>query len=99
MEIQSQFHISPFDNAPEQKRVERAVDAPQKAREKPASPAGLVISPESEEALHSAKQFQKDADFDGATNRSKLAISSYTSFERQSQRESIHQMFGVDIYA
>lgn len=99
MDIQSNFSILPADSSQHQKRVNPAKDAVQKEQGTPPRPAGIVVSPASEDALKSARQFQKEADFDGVTSRSKVAISSYTSFERQSQRESVQQLFGVDIYA
>ena len=57
----------------------------------------IVVAPD-EQGTDNAKAYQQFIREDG-NNYSQNAIASYTSFEKQQQRESIQSMFGVDIYA
>lgn len=57
----------------------------------------VVISPD-ERGSNNAKAYQKFIRED-SHSASKYAIASYTSFEKQQQRESVQSMFGVDVYA
>lgn len=57
----------------------------------------VVISPD-EHASNNAKAYQKFIRED-SHSASQYAIASYTSFEKQQQRESVQSLFGVDVYA
>ncbi|AFS37917.1 hypothetical protein ACE41O_03700 [Alteromonas macleodii] len=61
------------------------------------SARAIVVAPD-EQGTDNAKAYQQFIREDGNTY-SQNAIASYTSFEKQQQRESIQSMFGVDIYA
>jgi len=57
----------------------------------------VVVAPD-EQGTDNAKAYQKFIREENNSS-SQHAIASYTSFEKQQQRESVQQMFGVDIYA
>ena len=87
MNINTNFGISSSDAA--QGRVSKISKDPQqenKGQNESSQIKAVVVAPD-EQGTSNAKAY------------SQQAIASYQSFEKQQQRESIQDMFGVDIYA
>lgn len=59
--------------------------------------SAVVVAPD-EQGTDNAQAYQRFARED-KSSISQNAIASYTSFDKQQERESVQQMFGVDIYA
>ncbi|MEW9799133.1 hypothetical protein [Alteromonas sp. CYL-A6] len=64
---------------------------------KPGGAPSLVVSP-TEDDVRRASQYQTFSREQG-NPRSQSALATYQSLEKQSQREQIQSMFGVDTYA
>ena len=97
MNITNNFSIP--STGSEQGRVNKVNKDPQQQEkgQDPSSIRAMVVAPD-EQGADNAKAYQQFIREDGNAY-SQQAIASYTSFEKQQQRESIQSMFGVDIYA
>lgn len=101
MDVNNQFIIPSQRNS--QQNVQERVAPVNKDAEQGNSRQGqktdqaIVIAP-NKEGTDNAKAYQ-DFIREDSNSYSKNAIASYTSFEKQSQRESVESMFGVDVYA
>ncbi|WP_334020481.1 hypothetical protein [Alteromonas sp. S015] len=85
---------------PSQGRVAKTNKGPEQQQNKGQSESSvraIVVAPD-KQGTDNAQAYQQFIREDGNTY-SQNAIASYTSFEKQQQRESIQSMFGVDIYA
>lgn len=72
----------------------------QSSSEKQAVPArpNLIKAPQNAEDLEQAGEYQRFIR-EASDNHSQKAISTYTSLEKQTQREHVQTLFGVDTYA
>jgi hypothetical protein len=97
MNINTSFSISSSDGS--QGRVAKVSKDPQQSGkgQEESSARAIVVAPD-EQGTDNAKAYQQFVREEGNVY-SQQAIASYTSFEKQQQRESIQSMFGVDIYA
>ncbi|TAP37292.1 hypothetical protein EYR97_07110 [Alteromonas sp. KUL42] len=97
MNINTQFTIPASDASGKQvAKINKDPQQQSKGQEE-SSVKAIVVAPD-EQGTDNAKAYQQFIREDGNAY-SQQAIASYTSFEKQQQRESIHAMFGVDIYA
>lgn len=98
MNINTNFGIASSDAT--QSRVSKLSKDPQqdsKGQGEPSQIKAVVVAPD-EQGTSNAKAYQ-DFIKEDRNAYSQQAIASYQSFEKQQQRESIQNMFGVDIYA
>lgn len=98
MNINTNFGIASSDAT--QSRVSKLSKDPQqdsKSQGEPSQIKAVVVAPD-EQGTSNAKAYQ-DFIKEDRNAYSQQAIASYQSFEKQQQRESIQDMFGVDIYA
>jgi phosphoribosylpyrophosphate synthetase len=98
MNINTNFGISSSDAT--QGRVSKISKDPQqenKGQSESSQIKAVVVAPD-EQGTSNAKAYQ-DFIKEDSNAYSQQAIASYQSFEKQQQRESIQDMFGVDIYA
>lgn len=97
MEIRSTGLVSLSDpTSGKNARVEKVGDRQSTDNGKP-SKVGVVISPD-EQSTDNAKAYQRFIK-EEHSSFSQHAIASYQQFEKQSERENLQAMFGVDIYA
>lgn len=92
-------HFSIPSSGSEQGRVGKVNKDPQQQQkgQEQSSVKAMVVAPD-EQGTDNAKAYQQFIREDNNAY-SQQAIASYTSFEKQQQRESVQSMFGVDIYA
>ncbi|OJF68593.1 hypothetical protein BK026_07210 [Alteromonas sp. V450] len=97
MIINNSFAIA--SSEPSQGRIAKINKDPEQQNkgQSESSAEAIVVAPD-EKGTDNAKAYQQFIREEGNVY-SKNAIASYTSFEKQQQRESIQSMFGVDIYA
>ncbi|BFT29823.1 hypothetical protein D210916BOD24_09990 [Alteromonas sp. D210916BOD_24] len=97
MNITNNFSIPASDS--HQGRVSKISKDPQQGSkgQQQSSDKAIVVAPD-EQGRNNAKAYQQFIREDSNAH-SQFAIASYTSFEKQQQRESVQAMFGVDIYA
>lgn len=100
MDVNTSFHIVGRANAPHK----QANPTPTSARssggvapvEQPQSQTLLTPTPD---ALKNARQFQQNATYDAPDQRSALALNAYQSHERETKRDELRQLMGVDLFA
>ena len=97
MNINTSFSIPSSDGS--QGRVAKVTKDPQQTSkgQEESSKRAIVVAPDGQ-GTDNAKAYQQFVRDEGNAY-SQQAIASYTSCEKQQQRESIQLMFGVDIYA
>ncbi|WP_420933276.1 hypothetical protein ACOJR9_12425 [Alteromonas sp. A081] len=98
MNINTNFGIPSSDAT--QSRVSKISKDPQqesKGQNESSQVKAIVVAPD-EQGTSNAKAYQ-DFIKEDSNAYSQQAIASYQSFEKQQQRESIKDLFGVDIYA
>lgn len=102
MEIQPGFSILRPEQAPQRKQPER-VDARSNEDSGSGAQASRNISSiradASDDVLNSAQKFQQQTGYDQPEGKGRDVVSAYQSLERETQRDKIRQMLGVDIYA
>ncbi|NMH61334.1 hypothetical protein [Alteromonas ponticola] len=101
MDIESTLIISRPDAAPERAAVPpaRQVAVEQEPLPKVNQRNDLVRYTATEDVLDEASKFQRQSGYDQPAGKGKQAVESYLSLERESRRDDIHKMLGVDIYA
>lgn len=82
------------------KKSKPAYEQHQSSSEKQAVPfrPNIIKSPQNVEDLEQASEYQRFIR-EASDNHSQKAISTYTSLEKQTQREHVQTLFGVDTYA
>ncbi|GGW94825.1 hypothetical protein [Alteromonas halophila] len=97
MEINTSLVTVGNDGNP--KKVRPVSEQQQKNAERQAAPVQqeLVKAPKSAADFQQASEYQRFVR-DVSDNKSQQAISTYTSLARQSQREHVQTLFGVDTY-
>ncbi|MBU3023335.1 hypothetical protein [Aestuariibacter sp. A3R04] len=102
MEIQSGFSIIRPEQAPQKKQPER-IDArssePSSAATEAVEYANSIRSSSSDAVLNSAQKFHQQTGYDQPEGRGRGVVAAYQSLERETQRDNIRQLLGVDIYA
>lgn len=98
MQINNNLTVIGAEQAPAKAKRTQPVrsDAPAPEQKTPAS--GIVKAPLDDEQIAQADRYQRFSREQGS-NRAQVALSVYNSLEKQSQREQIQSMFGVDTYA
>lgn len=97
MEIRSTGLVSLSDpTSGKSTRVEKAGERPSSDNSS-LSREGVVIAPD-EQSANNAQAYQRFVK-EEYSSFSQNAIASYQHFEKQSERENLQAMFGVDIYA
>ncbi|MCW8092543.1 hypothetical protein [Alteromonas sp. ASW11-130] len=102
MDIESTLIIPRPDAAPERAAVPPARQIPieqESPSHKVNQRSDLVRYTATEDVLDEASKFQKQSGYDQPAGKGKQAVESYLSLERESRREDIHKLLGVDIYA
>ncbi|MEG3767289.1 hypothetical protein [Alteromonas sp. 14N.309.X.WAT.G.H12] len=64
----------------------------------PISDASVLKANASDETLNSARKFQQETGYDQPEGKGRQVVAAYQSLERESQREDIRQLLGVDMY-
>lgn len=102
MEIQPGFSIVKPEQAPQRKQPE-PVDARSNDGEGSGAQSSSYVSSiranASDDVLNSAQKFQQQTGYDQPEGRGRDVVAAYQSLERETQRDNIRQMLGVDIYA
>lgn len=100
MQIESSLIIPRPDAAPERAGKDRSVS---KSVENPGNEAvfrPVLINYSRHDDVHDkASRFQRQAGYDQPQGRGQSVVNTYLSLERETQRASIRQMLGVDLYA
>ncbi|RDV24646.1 hypothetical protein DXV75_13235 [Alteromonas aestuariivivens] len=105
MDISSSGQIIRTEQALKKPRAENVRNKAQQ-QPAPASAAPQVArnnealkSTGDEQVLNQAQQFRQQAGYDQPDQRGRHAITEYLSLERESRRETIREMLGVDLFA
>ena len=100
MHITNNFSIpSPHQSEPSQGCVAKVnKDAQQQSNNEGKQQNNHIVVAPDAQGTDNAQAYQRFVREDSA-GYSQQAIASYTSFEKQQERESVQSMFGVDIYA
>lgn len=64
----------------------------------PVNEASVLKANASGETLSAARKFQQETGYDQPEGKGRLVVAAYQSLERESQREDIRQLLGVDMY-
>ncbi len=101
MDIESTLIIPRPDAAPDRAAVPPARQIPVEPEVPPliTQRQNLVRYTATEDVLDEASKFQQQSGYDQPAGKGKQAVESYLSHERESQRDNIHKLLGVDIYA
>ncbi|MCW8107191.1 hypothetical protein OPS25_01565 [Alteromonas ponticola] len=101
MDIESTLIISRPDAAPDRAAIPPARQVPieQEPPPKVNHRNDLVRYSATDDVLDEASKFQRQSGYDQPAGKGKQAVESYLSLERESRRDDIHKMLGVDIYA
>lgn len=96
---QNALIINPSQRQAEREAQTRAQQAPRQVTELPITQT--VSRQRSAEAYEQAERFnqQRRPGYDTPTAQSKAALDAYQSLARESQRDEIRGLLGVDIYA
>ena len=101
MDIESTLIIPRPDAAPERAAVPsaRQISQEQEPLPKVNQRNDMVRYTATEDVLDEASKFQRQSGYDQPAGKGKQAVESYLSLERESRRDDIHKMLGVDLYA
>ncbi|MBU2979771.1 hypothetical protein [Alteromonas sp. C1M14] len=100
MEIQPGLKLIRPEQAPQHEKPGRNAgkNSASPSTVSPVSDVPLLRTNPSDETLHSANKFQQETGYDQPEGKGREVVAAYQSLERESQRESIRQMLGVDMY-
>ena len=101
MEINSSINITRPEQAPKRPKTELVgkPNSPSSEAAGEVARAGGLKSTQDESVLFQARQFRQQSGYDQPDKRGNQAITEYLSLERESRRDSIREMLGVDLFA